>query len=187
MYAVELFFEDSFEQYVRGIWKGLKEEQISSNMYDIADIRPHITLAVYNDIPSLDTFADRSSAYFDKVPGLELQFDALAFFPTTGTLFIGPTVTEGLIRLHAKYHEHFKDLLEFTSRFYIPGNWHPHCTLAINLSREQMLEAMNYCYKDFTPRRSKIIEAGIVKIAIESNHRCVSSPTVAAKRLFSEG
>lgn len=40
MYAIEFFFEENFEQYVRGIWKGLHDEKITSNMYEISEIRP---------------------------------------------------------------------------------------------------------------------------------------------------
>jgi len=182
MYAVEIFFENPFEQYVKEIWKGLKEADISSNMYEILELRPHITLAVYNDISDLEAYKDRFNSFFDFVSSIEIKFDALGFFPTTGTLFIDPTVTEDLIKIHKQYHKEFCDLLENADHYYIPGNWDPHCTLAIKLSAEEAIEAMKYCYKDFRPQRSKIVEAGLVKLGYDSNNR-FSSPTLFSSLL----
>ncbi|MBD7969245.1 2'-5' RNA ligase family protein [Paenibacillus gallinarum] len=183
MYAVELFFEEEFEKYVKNIWKGLKDQNISSNMYDISYLKPHITMAVYSDIPSIESICRRLSTYFDSVIELELKFDVLASFPTTGTLFIDPTVTEDLLKMHKKYHAEFSDLFEFSNPYYIPNNWVPHCTLAIRLSPEQILDAMKYCYKDFVPLRSKVIEVGIVKLEYDSNNVCISSSTIASNKL----
>ncbi|RCW39727.1 2'-5' RNA ligase family protein [Paenibacillus prosopidis] len=177
MYAVEFFFEESFEQYVKGIWKGLHDEKITSNMYEISEIRPHITVAVYNDIPDLEMYFTRFNSFFKDVSELEIKFDVLASFPTSGTLFIDPTVTEGLIKLHKQFHKEFEDLLEFANQYYIPNNWDPHCTVAIRLNSELMIEAMKYCYQDFTPHKSKIVEVGLVKLGFKSN-KCISSPTI---------
>ncbi|MFD0715661.1 2'-5' RNA ligase family protein [Paenibacillus sp. GCM10027626] len=185
MYAIELFFDHPFEQYVREIWKGLNEENISSNMYEIVELRPHITLAVYNDISDLETYKERFYSFFGSVSSIEIKFDVLAVFPTTGTLFFGPTVTEDLISMHKQYHKEFSDLLEYEDRYYIPGNWDPHCTLAIKLSAEQAVEAMKYCYKDFRPQRGKIVEAGVVKLGYDSNNR-LSSPTVYSVSIVGE-
>jgi hypothetical protein len=183
MYAVELFFDDSFEKYVKGIWKELKDANITSNMHDIIDLRPHITLAVYHQIPSLESFFSRLNIYFESVSELELKFDVLALFPTSGTLFMDPTITEEFIKMHKRYHEEFKDLHEFANPYYVPDHWDPHCTLGIKLSAEQILDAMKYCYKDFMPKRGRITEVGIVKLAYDENHKCISSPTINLTRL----
>jgi hypothetical protein len=34
-----------FEKYVKDIWMGLNDENISSNMYEISEIKPHFTVA----------------------------------------------------------------------------------------------------------------------------------------------
>ncbi|NIK80296.1 2'-5' RNA ligase [Paenibacillus castaneae] len=177
MYAVEFFFEDSFEKYIKDIWKGLHDEQITSNMYEISDIRPHITVAVYNDIPNLEMFFRRFNSFFENRSELHIKFDVLASFPTSGTLFIDPTVTEGLIEIHKQYHKEFEDLLQFADHYYIPNNWDPHCTVAIRLTPEQMIKAMTYGYQQFIPHKTKIVEVGLVKLGFESN-KCVSSSTI---------
>ncbi|QGQ99186.1 hypothetical protein EHS13_32075 [Paenibacillus psychroresistens] len=113
MYAVEFFFENNLEQYVKGIWQGLSDENVSSNMYEISKMRPHIIVAVYNDILDLESYFKRFSTFFNNILELDLKFDVLASFPDSGTLFIGPTVTESLIQLHKQYHQEFCELLEF--------------------------------------------------------------------------
>jgi 2'-5' RNA ligase len=183
MYAVELFFESKFEGFVRDIWKGLSERNISSNMQDIVGIRPHITLAVYNDIPQLESFIEMFVSYFQKVQEIKLKFDVLACFPTSGTLFIDPTVTEELILMHKRYHDQFQDLLGQANQYYIPDNWDPHCTLAIKLAPEEILMAMNYCYQDFKPRKTRITEVGIIKIEYDETKKCMNSPTLISKKL----
>ncbi|WP_028612562.1 2'-5' RNA ligase family protein [Paenibacillus harenae] len=180
MYAVEFFFEEKFEQYVKSIWKGLHDEQITSNMYEISEIRPHMTAAVYKDIPDLERYSTQFNSFFENLSELDIKFDILASFPTSGTLFIDPTVTEGLIKLHKQYHKEFEDLLEFANQYYIPDNWNPHCTVALQLYSEQMIEAMKYCYQVFIPQKSKIIGVGLVKLDFESN-KCLSSPTIMSK------
>jgi 2'-5' RNA ligase len=183
MYAVELFLEAPFEEYVRGIWKGLSEGNISSEMQDILDLRPHITLAVYDDIPNLDSYLARFTHYFENVQEISLKFDVLALFPTSGTLFLNPTVTEELLGMHKEYHRYFDELIELANPYSIPKNWDPHCTLAIRLSQEKIIEAMKYCYRDFTPRRSKITEVGVIKLEYDANHKCKCSPTIHAMKL----
>jgi 2'-5' RNA ligase len=183
VYAVEFFFEENFEQYVKGIWKGLSDETISSNMYEISKMRPHITVAVYNDILDMESYFKRFSSFFNNLLELDLKFDVLASFPTSGTLFIGPTVTESLIQLHKQYHQEFGDLLELANHFYIPENWDPHCSLAVRLNEDKMIVAMKYCYEKFIPHRSKIIEVGLVKLEFDTSGKCYSSPTVFLKVL----
>jgi 2'-5' RNA ligase len=184
MYAVEFFFEENFEQYVQGIWIGLNDEKLSSSMNEISEIRPHITVGVYNDILDVETYFKRFNSFFNTELEIDLKFDVLASFPTSGTLFIGPTVTEGLILLHKQYHQEFSDLSEYANHFYIPENWDPHCSLAIRLNAEEMIEAIKYCYKNFIPHRSKIIEVGLVKLDLDSSGKCHSSLTIFSKVLI---
>ncbi|WP_274650889.1 2'-5' RNA ligase family protein [Paenibacillus humicola] len=186
MYAVELFFDAPFEAYVRSVWKTLSDRNISTEMQDICGVRPHLTMAVYDDIPRLDTFFERFSAWTESSPAIHLKFDVLAFFPASGTLFLGPTVTDSLIRWHRQYHAEFDELLPNPHSFYVPNQWVPHCTLAIRLTPDQAAEAMAFCYPDFRPLQTRVIEAGVVKLGYDSNHRCTSSSTIHFGRVGDE-
>lgn len=181
-YAVELFFAEPFEQHVRSVWKGLSDANITSKMDQIIDIRPHVTLSVYNNLSNVESFIRRFYSFFETVHELELKFEVLSVFPTGGTVFLDPTVTEDLIKLHKHYHSEFSDLLNSVDQYYIPEKWDPHCTLAIRLTTEQVLETMRFCYKDFKVQKSKIVEVGLVKIGFDSEKR-FCSPSIALKEL----
>lgn len=49
-YAVELFFDERTEQYIRGLWRELEQNGITDSMMSIAEIQPHLTVAVYDDL-----------------------------------------------------------------------------------------------------------------------------------------
>ncbi|MBD0380971.1 hypothetical protein [Paenibacillus sedimenti] len=91
------------------------------------------------------------NSFFENVSELDIKFDVLASFLTSGTLFIDASVTEGLIKLHKQYHKEFEDLIEFANQYYISNNWDPLCTVARRLNSEQMIEAMKYSYQEFLP------------------------------------
>lgn len=76
--SIELFFEENFEQYLKGFWKGLHNEKITSNMYEISEIRPHLTLAVYNDIPDIEIYCTRFNSFFENIAEFNIKFDALS-------------------------------------------------------------------------------------------------------------
>jgi len=40
-YAVEMFFDKESDEYIRGLWRTLRESGISSYMYDSENV-PHI-------------------------------------------------------------------------------------------------------------------------------------------------
>jgi 2'-5' RNA ligase len=183
MYAVELYFAAPFEQYVRELWKGLNDEGITSNMDEIKFNRPHVSLSVYSKLPDAESVIQRLVAYFQNVSSIEMKFASLAAFPTTGTLFMNPCVTRELIDLHTQYHDAFQDLHEYASMYYIPGNWTPHCTLAFQLSPDQLMEAMKFCYGRFSPQITTVTEAGLVKLEFDQNHKCVSSTPMEIIRL----
>ena len=48
-YGVMLYFDDQTEKTILNIWQSLAENNLSSSMLD-AGIRPHITLAIYEEL-----------------------------------------------------------------------------------------------------------------------------------------
>jgi hypothetical protein len=80
MYALELFFDSPLNDYVKQVWKGLSEQGISSAMYDITDLRPHITVSVYQTIGSAAGYLDLLRNEMKDKKKLEVKFDILASF-----------------------------------------------------------------------------------------------------------
>lgn len=177
MYAVELFFDEKLDNYVRRKWSDLKLAGISSNMYDIRNIRPHVTLGVYRDIISFDEYKKRFAEYFeDKGKKIELKFHIIGTFPTTGTIFLKPTITKELLMMHEDYHVQFAELDNEQVMYYKPDNWDPHCTIGIGLNQVELVDAVQNTIDDFEPITGSVVEIGLVKIGFEDN-KCISSDT----------
>ncbi len=182
MYAIEMFMNYELEHDIRKIWGGLSDNAITSNMIDIKHIRPHITLSVYNEIPIIE-FKEQFNIFTKDISKFDLSFDILGTFPVSGTIFISPTVTSKLLEIHKKTHIFFENYKESTNEYYLPNKWNPHCTLAIQLNSEKMIETFEYCIKNFKPLKGKIEEIAIDKIIIDGN-KIVSSETILSKKLL---
>ena len=65
-----------------------------------------------------------------------VTFPSVGIFPTNGTVFLAPTVTNELLKLHHSYHDYFKTFHNPNS-YYVPGKWVPHCTIANRLHTKQ--------------------------------------------------
>lgn len=99
MYAVELFFDKNIENYIKGIWEGLKVNGITSQMADIEEIRPHITVAVYNSALPIEQFIKVFDIVTKKISQIDVKFDIVATcppnpdFPKTSLVFAPPIIT----------------------------------------------------------------------------------------------
>jgi 2'-5' RNA ligase len=173
MYAVELFLDKEADIYVRHIWNELSNENIDSSLSDIKEIRPHITLAVYEDINE-SGFIEELHAFKSSFKPINTYFDILGTFPMTGTCFLKPTVTEELLNIHSKYCEQFKSFNENADPYYLPRRWNPHCTLAIGLTTEKLKKVFNFSVDRFKPIRVTLNDIGLVKIEFKDG-KCVSS------------
>jgi len=79
-YAVEMFFDKESDEYIRGLWRTLRESGISSYMYDSENV-PHITLSVFRELDTAD--ADkRLISFTEKVSKFKLVLVNLGAFPT---------------------------------------------------------------------------------------------------------
>lgn len=177
MFAIELFLDSDVEKYVSRVWKQLHDHNISSFMFNIKDIRPHISLAVYREIDDLERFKHQFMKHFNDSRKINIKFDSVGIFPTSGTCFLAPVVTDQLLKLHDDFHTEFAGYRHYSNPNYLPGSWNPHCTLATKVSDEEITKTIGHCLKDFKPLKSAITGAGIVEITFEGD-QCISSPTI---------
>lgn len=183
MYAIELFFSEKVESYIRKKWEDLSLNNITSSIYEIEEIRPHVTLAVYNELENLTDLKHDFAKYFNDIdPIEEVIFVDVGIFPTTGTVFLKPTMTRNLIDFHAKYHDAFDKYSRYCNNYYVPNNWNPHCTFAIGLNHEEIGRAISCIINDFNPIKGLVTEIGLVHI-IHDGNRFVSSKIILSRKL----
>lgn len=166
LFAVELFFNKEFDEYVRKVWMHFDKKGISYFMNRFENLSPHITLAVYTDISDLKGFKEQLEIYFDNVSPLRLRFDIVATFPTSGTIFLAPTMTEELQRLHKDYYNKLDKYNNQASIYYSPDQWNPHCTLGTQLRREAIAKGIHDVVKGFEPMDGIIERMSLVKIEL---------------------
>ncbi len=145
-FAIELLFDSKTDQSVRKIGKLLEKNKIPTILSG-EGASPHVTLAVFdkysrNKIPPLLNHLARQ---FNPIP---FSFSSLGTFPgAERPLFLSPVMTSDLLKLHAHLHRSIKHLMRGALSHYLPGNWVPHCTLGLGLSKEDLMRAFTFVQK----------------------------------------
>jgi 2'-5' RNA ligase len=157
-FAIHLFFDPTTETTINQVWKNLAEPGIATYLYQSAN-RPHITLAIYQklDLTACEQLLQSIAA---ESPSLPVNFQYVGVFPKTGAVFAGPTVTKNLLDLHHKIHETVQPISAEPNPYYLPGQWIPHCGLAIELAPELIKPAFEISLKLPLPLAGKITEIG---------------------------
>jgi len=123
-YAIAVFFEDEFEQYIYDIWKELGDQLSLQPMHKTPV--PHLSLHVaesYN-IELLDDYLRPILRQFDP---FDVTVGGLGIF--TGAqpgIHLNVRVTEKLHDLHAAVWEALTEISTGTNPNFHPDNWIPH-------------------------------------------------------------
>ena len=129
---------------VRGLWQTLADRGVTSLMPELG-ARPHISLTVFDELYPPDVH-EALQNFAAEVAPIPLQFSAVGIFPTAeGVVFLAPVVTQRLLDVHADFHARMAALGRQSLPYYRPGNWVPHCTVAMNLPPEQIPTTVAIC------------------------------------------
>ena len=163
-FVVELYFDPSTEERIRGAWKVIDEAGVSDSMPK-GGYRPHISLGVCDRLET-DSLAQELSTFAASITPFRLSFPNIGIFSTSeGVVFLGVTVTEALLNVHAAFHKIFKKHAEDQREYYTVGSWVPHCTLAFGLSEGQIVEAVTVCRQIDLPISAEVKGIGMVKVS----------------------
>lgn len=89
----------------------------------LAGVEPHITLADYNEL-DVNLYTKKLEEFVAVQANMaEVIFPSVGIFPTNGTIFLAPTITDELIRFHHFYHDYFKIFHDNLNSYYVPGKW----------------------------------------------------------------
>ena len=162
-YAIELFYDDASERAVRDIWDGLGAALGKPSLSELG-ARPHVSLAVYGDGLDTNGFPERLLEFARSIDPFDFMLSSLGTFPgQEGVVFLAPVVTRRLLAVHARFHEVFSKHENAGMSYYLPGNWVPHCTVAIDLSAAEVTAALAHCRKAFQPISGRFQEIGLVE------------------------
>lgn len=181
LYALVGFLDDKTEQYIEGLWDELSENNVSHYAKETQNMRPHITIADYDNL-NKEEFIGLLNEYYESKSKVKVTFSVLGTFLKTGTLFLSPTMTKTLIDFHSAHHEYFHKYHNIDS-LYIPNRWIPHCTIANRLSHEKLIEAFDYCSNRIDMIDAKISEIALLEVKYEGN-KSISAPVIYSKKLI---
>jgi 2'-5' RNA ligase len=159
-FAVHLFFDANIEAVVKAAWKELADGQIAPYMFGSAN-RPHFTLAIYQEL-ELQECEQRLQSFATTQDPLPVEFQYLGIFPNApAAVFLGAPVTVPLLSLHAQLHDALRPVAVDPDAYYLPGNWVPHCTLALDLEPERITPALEIARRLSLPLKGLIEEIGV--------------------------
>jgi 2'-5' RNA ligase len=160
-YAVELFFDPTSAQRIRGIWERLAGIGISY-LHENGS-RPHVSLAVCDSIETGPTI-NLLNRFAEDTAGFPITFSSLGIFPAEQpVLFLAPKVTVPLLELHAAFMNSFEPMATRIWPNYALSEWIPHCTLAVACPHECLEEALAICRKEILPFTAEIMEIGFIE------------------------
>ena len=161
-YAVVLYFNKQSEKFIRDIWSRLSNNGIPSEIHHVG-IRPHITLAIYDEL-TCQPCDSELSRFAPQTAHLRLNFTHLGFFTQPEkVLFLAPTPTSELLDFHAHVHKLLNQQTKAPWEMYQPGQWVPHCTLALGLDQEMFEKGASICSDIKLPVEMHATQIGVVE------------------------
>lgn len=132
-FAVVLHLDEFSERRVRQAWQALDDHGVpSAAATHDPGYRPHITLAIV-DTPDPDALTRRLRRPLSRVVGLPVTLTALGFFLTErAPAYLAVAPTRRLLEVHDDVHRAIGTTASWA--YYRPGNWLPHCTLAMDVT-----------------------------------------------------
>ena len=161
-YAVVLYFDKQSENFIQEIWSDLSTNGIPSEIHHVG-IRPHITLAIYDEL-TCQPCDSELSRFAPQTAHLHLSFTHLGFFTQPErVLFLAPTPTKELLDFHTRIHQLLAQQTKGPWEQYQPGQWVPHCTLALALDQENLEKASAICGSIKLPVTMHATQIGVVE------------------------
>lgn len=160
-YAIEMFFDEELDATIRSVWNKLAERKLAPYLAGCGS-RPHVSLAVYDDL-DVPTAEDRLKSFAASLAPFSMMMWNLGIFSSPPVVFYAPQVTQGLLALHSKFHDHFQGLGQGPAEYYLPGRWVPHCALAVRVEPSRLPRVVDTCRKECPPVSGEVREIGIVR------------------------
>lgn len=161
-YAVEMFFDKASEDKIKSYFKRLHDLNLSKILYEL-NSRPHISLAVYNEI-NLQKFQKEFIQFIENRESMKLSFESLGIFPTQpGVVYLAPSLNNELWEFHREYHEYMDKYIKNEWTYYLPNRWVPHCAIAVDVPKQSVSKIIDEILNDFHQFDFHIEEIGIVK------------------------
>ena len=162
MYAIIITFDNNTQNFIKSIWKDLRDNDLSNYGFEIMDREPHLTLASFSENCRESELINRFEKY--NLPnGFPINFVSIGSFCKTHILFLSPLYSQQLIYLHNNVAKFFSNYIDVNSVYSIE-NWVPHLTIANRIASNKIKELFSYCLNKIINLKSQITEMKLIKI-----------------------
>ena len=163
-YAIEMYFDKETENKIMNLAQKVADAKLSTKFLEWKT-RPHITMAVFNDVDE-NKCIDLLKDFVKDVKSIPAFLDSVAMFNDTKTVFLNPTMTKNMYQLHSDLHEKLKEFDTQGWEWYLPDSWVPHCTVALNGEDEEdaFYKTSELILREFKKTEGKYVSLGLVKI-----------------------
>jgi len=172
-FAVTLLFDSETAAAIAARWALLAEASVSRSMLDLG-YRPHVTLAVYDelDIEAAVAALDRTFGDLNPIPVALTGF--ATFGAGSGVCYAALGPSPELVSLQAG----LSSVIGAPCRpHYEPASWTPHCTLAVGLSDAAMDRARGLVEPDWRCLAGRFEAADLVEFEpVVSRRRWALAP-----------
>lgn len=160
-YGVILYFDEQTEKEFFKVWQNLADLNLSSQVLE-AEIRPHITLAIYEEL-DCQPCENELVKITSKTSSLPVQFTHLGIFTNPEpVVFAAPLITHELLDFHKNLHTRLTKEGKEPWELYKPGRWVPHCTLALDFQMKNLTEIIRYSQVLHFPMDVRAVQLGVV-------------------------
>jgi 2'-5' RNA ligase len=161
-FAVEMMLDDVSADVVRYTWRDLAALGIAPWSHE-SGARPHVTLGVCEKVDQ-SACARFLADFAAEHPAPAVRFSSIGVFASDpAVVFLAPVVTADLLGLHMRFHDRFRELATDPWAYYLPGQWVPHCTLAMECPVALIPKAVDICRAVSLPLDGRLEAVGIVE------------------------
>lgn len=140
-HALELLFDPATEAAIKDLWASLETAGVPSLASRThRRHRPHVSLSVAERIETQQLEGARERL---ATTHLDITLYSPAVFPRPGVLYLSVVPTLALLLLHQEVHAALRDGMIGPRDGYSVGAWVPHCTLAQDLTRAQLVRGID--------------------------------------------
>ncbi|MDO4466518.1 MAG: 2'-5' RNA ligase family protein [Bacillota bacterium] len=159
MYLVSVYFDKNTNKMIQNHMEEIAK--ITGNDFMTRNhVPPHMTIAAM-DAKRIEDILPKMEGLKDSLCAIDVYFVSVgAFFPYV--LYVAPVMDYPLQELQKVVFTQLKDVpFVRMNKYYQPGYWLAHATLAKKLNLEEMREAFHYCQNHFSPIKGRIVKIGL--------------------------
>ena len=170
-FAVVLGLDVSAAAAVRELRLQLGLPRVSDSSTE-TEVLPHVTLASCSglDLELFRPFAAEIAAASGPLP---CTLASIGLFPTAeGVLFLAPAISADLVQMQLAVFERLRQIGAAIEPYWTPGQWVPHCTLAIGVPPETIANALRQAMAEFQPIAGQLVRLSVFAVTLR---RCAMS------------